>query len=64
MKRNHLIDKIINVPVGGAHNNREKIFKSVKKAILNSYSILSEKNIDQLISERMNKFTSMGVFDG
>ena len=64
MKRNHLIDKIINEPVGGAHNDREKIFKSVKKAILNSYSILSEKNIDQLISERMNKFTSMGVFDG
>ena len=64
MKRNHLIDKIINEPVGGAHNDREKIFKSVKKAILNSYSILSEKNLDQLISERVNKFTSMGVFDG
>ena len=64
MKRLKLIDGIIKEPVGGAHNDREKIFKSVKKAILNSYSILSEKNIDQLISERMNKFTSMGVFDG
>ena len=63
MKKNNLIDKIINEPLGGAHNNRDKIFKSVKKAILNSYDILSKKNIDELISERMNKFTSMGVFE-
>jgi len=64
MKRNNLIDKIINEPIGGAHHDRDKVFKSVKKAILNSYSLLSEKNIDQLISERINKFTSMGVFEG
>ena len=63
MKKNNLIDKIINEPLGGAHNDRDKIFKSVKKAILNSYDILSKKNIDELISERMNKFTSMGVFE-
>ena len=63
MKKNNLIDKIINEPLGGAHNDRDKIFKSVKKAILNSYDILSKKNIHELISERMNKFTSMGVFE-
>ena len=39
-----VIDKIINEPLGGAHNDRDKIFKSVKKAILNSYDILSKKN--------------------
>lgn len=64
MKKNRLIDKIINEPLGGAHSDREKIFKSVKKAILSSYDDLSKKNMDQLISDRMNKFISMGVFEG
>ena len=63
MKKNNLIDKIILEPLGGAHNNREKIFKSVKKAIVNSFNLLSQKNLDDLINDRMNKFTSMGVFD-
>jgi acetyl-CoA carboxylase carboxyl transferase subunit alpha len=58
-----LIDKIISEPLGGAHNDRDKVFKSVKKAIINSFYQLSEKNIDDLINERMNKFTSMGVYD-
>ena len=63
MKKNKLIDKIISEPLGGAHNDRDKVFKSVKKAIINSFNQLSEKNIDDLINERMNKFTSMGVYD-
>jgi acetyl-CoA carboxylase carboxyl transferase subunit alpha len=63
MKKNKLIDKIISEPLGGAHNDRDKVFKSVKKAIINSFNLLSQKNIDVLINERMDKFTSMGVFD-
>ena len=63
MKKNRLIDKIINEPLGGAHSDRDKTFKSVKKAILNSYFLLSQKSIEELLNERMNKFTSMGVFD-
>ena len=63
MKKNKLIDKIISEPLGGAHNDRDKVFNSVKKAIINSFNQLSEKNIDDLINERMNKFTSMGVYD-
>jgi acetyl-CoA carboxylase carboxyl transferase subunit alpha len=63
MKKNKLIDKIIPEPLGGAHNDRDKVFKSVKKAIINSFNLLSQKKVDDLINERMNKFTSMGVFD-
>jgi acetyl-CoA carboxylase carboxyl transferase subunit alpha len=63
MKKNKLIDKIITEPLGGSYNDRDKVFKSVKKAIINSFNQLSEKNIDDLINERMNKFTSMGVYD-
>ena len=63
MKKNKLIDKIISEPLGGAHNDRDKVFNSVKKAIINSFNQLSKKNINDLINERMNKFTSMGVYD-
>ena len=62
MKKNKLIDKIISEPLGGAHNDREKTFSNVKKAILNSFKTLSSKKIDELIIDRMNKFTSMGVY--
>ena len=63
MKKNKLIDKIISEPLGGAHNDREKTFNNVKNAILNSFKTLSSKKIDKLIIDRMNKFTSMGVYN-
>ena len=62
MKKNKLIDKIINEPLGGAHNNREKTFINVKKAILNSFATLKKIKIDTLLDQRLKKFTSMGVF--
>ena len=63
MKKNNLIDKIISEPLGGAHSDRDKTFDNVKIAILNSFKILSSKKIDQLVIDRMDKFTSMGVYN-
>ena len=63
MKKNKLIDKIINEPLGGAHNNREKTFINVKNAILNSIATLKKIKIDTLLDQRLKKFTSMGVFN-
>ena len=48
MKKNKLIDKIINEPLGGAHNNREKTFVNVKNAILNSFATLKKIKIDSI----------------
>ncbi len=62
MKKNKLIDKIINEPLGGAHNNREKTFVNVKNAILNSFATLKKIKIDKLLDQRSKKFSSMGVF--
>ena len=62
MKKNKLIDKIISEPIGGAHRNREKTFSNVKAAILQSFNELKDKKINELLNERTNKFTSMGVF--
>ena len=63
MKKNNLIDKIISEPLGGAHTDRDKTFLNVKNAILNSYDSLKNKDLDILVEDRMNKFTSMGVYN-
>ena len=63
MKKNNLIDKIISEPLGGAHRDRDKTYLNVRNAILNSYNQLKTKGLDILVEERMNKFTSMGVYN-
>tara|TARA_B100000886_G_scaffold56346_1_gene34540 strand:- start:823 stop:1776 length:954 start_codon:yes stop_codon:yes gene_type:complete len=62
MKDNKLIDKIIKEPLGGAHQNREKIFNTVKKEILLTYNYLKKKKIKNLLDERLQRFTKMGVY--
>ena len=63
MKENKLIDKIIKEPLGGAHQNREKIFNTVKKEILSTYQDLKKKKIKDLLDQRLQRFTRMGVFN-
>ena len=62
MKENKLIDKIIKEPLGGAHQNREKVFNTVKKEILSTYNDLKKKKIKNLLDDRLDRFTKMGVF--
>ena len=63
MKKNNLIDKIIPEPLGGAHRDREKTFINVKNAILESFKSLKDKKVNNLLEDRTNKFTSMGVYN-
>ena len=62
MKENKLIDKIIKEPLGGAHQNREKVFNTVKKEILTTYNDLKKKKMKNLLDDRLERFTKMGVF--
>ena len=62
MKENKLIDKIIKEPLGGAHQNREKIYSSVKKEIISAFQDLKNKKIKDLLDDRLRRFTTMGVF--
>tara|TARA_B100000989_G_scaffold298984_1_gene291632 strand:+ start:153 stop:1106 length:954 start_codon:yes stop_codon:yes gene_type:complete len=62
MKKNKLIDKIIKEPIGGAHQNPDKIYLSLKKEIINTYKELKKQNITSLLKNRISRFTSMGVF--
>ncbi len=61
MYKAKLIDGIIKEPLGGAHNNPEEIFESVKKVILDDIAKLSKKSKDKLLKDRVDKFTNFGV---
>ena len=61
MKGLGLVDKIIEEPVGGAHTNKEEIFKKVKKEINLSIKNLSELSSIDLVDQRMDKFANRGV---
>ena len=62
MKKNKLIDKIVKEPIGGAHQNPEKIYISLKKEIINTYRDLKKQSISSLLENRMSRFTQMGVY--
>ena len=61
MKKNKLVDRIIKEPLSGAHSEKEKTFKIVKKEIINSLTELKKLPINQLIKKRMDKFCKMGI---
>ena len=63
MKENKLIDKIIKEPLGGAHQNRKKIFNTVKKEIISTFSELKKIKIKDLLENRLKRFTEMGVYN-
>jgi len=62
MLKAKLIDKIIKEPLGGAHFNREKIFKEVKNKIITTFQINNKLSSEKLIENRRNKFISMGSY--
>ena len=63
MKENKLIDKIIKEPLGGAHQNRDKIFNTVKKEIISTFQDLKKQKLKDLLENRLKRFTEMGVFN-
>ncbi len=64
MSRQKLIDGIIKEPLGGAHTDREKTYKSVELAIKKAYKELSALPLDKLVINRMEKYANMGVYKG
>ncbi len=56
-----LIDGIVKEPLGGAHIDVKWMSAEVKRVILESYSTLKALPVDQLINQRIDKFSAMGV---
>jgi len=61
MLGNGLIDGIIDEPIGGAHQDPEATALNVKNKILSDLAILSAKDKETLVAERIDKFSNMGV---
>lgn len=61
MIKNGLIDGIIKEPLGGAHNDYDVIFSTVKNEILKHLETLKKQTPDERINARIEKFSSMGV---
>ncbi len=62
MKKLKLVDEIIKEPLGGAHRDREKTFSTVSNAIVKAYESLKNLSPKDLVSQRMEKYTEMGVY--
>jgi len=61
MLKNKLIDGVIKEPLGGAHQDPVAMAATLKKQLLKDLKVLKERNIDELVAERIEKFCSMGV---
>jgi acetyl-CoA carboxylase carboxyl transferase subunit alpha len=64
MLKNKLIDGVIKEPLGGAHQDPVAMAATLKKQLLKDLKILGERNIDELVAERIEKFCNMGVVVG
>ena len=64
MLNSKLIDKIVKEPLGGAHYDREKVYQTVKKQMIDAFRTLDKMESDQLIESRRAKFSNMGAFQG
>lgn len=61
-KKLGVIDEIVKEPIGGAHKNREATFTAVRNAIIKSYEELKNLSPKELVKQRMDKYSEMGVY--
>jgi acetyl-CoA carboxylase carboxyl transferase subunit alpha len=61
MLKNKLIDGVIKEPLGGAHQDPVAMAGILKKQLLKELKGLKDKNIDELVTARIDKFCAMGV---
>ena len=64
MKEQAIIDEIVTEPLGGAHANREETYDIVKKAIVTAYDEFKNLSPEDLVEQRMDKYSKIGVFNG
>ncbi len=61
MEQLGLIDEIIPEPLGGAHNNRDEMYSTLKQILIENIDSLMKQGADKRISQRIRKFSNMGV---
>ena len=58
-----IVDKVIEEPLNGAHNNHQEAARRVKEEILAALRELKEKPVEVLLAERVEKYRRMGEFE-
>lgn len=58
-----VIDGVIKEPRGGAHRDHETAAEAVKKQILTSLKRLQKMKPDKIVSQRIEKYSSIGVYE-
>jgi acetyl-CoA carboxylase carboxyl transferase subunit alpha len=61
MYKNKLIDGIIKEPLGGAHHDPEAMAKTIQAKIIEDLKLLIPQDIEQVITDRIDKFCAMGL---
>lgn len=63
MLEQNLIDGIIKEPLGGAHNDPETMYKTMKTELKRLLKELNSHSAEDLINLRIEKFSNMGVYE-
>jgi len=59
-----VIDEIVEEPIGGAHRDRESMLRIVKQSLIKNLDYFKELSIEEIVSERKNKFLKIGRNEG
>ncbi len=59
----HVIDRIIREPLGGANRDYDTAAAALKQAVLEELRALEAKPVQDLLSERIEKYSKMGFWD-
>lgn len=62
MYSNGLVDGVVKEPMGGAHNDPQAMFDTLKKEIKKQMKELTAMDKEELIATRIQKFSNMGVY--
>jgi len=62
LKELGLVDQIIHEPLGGGHRNPGAVFKFVEKAIIDHLEPLLKISPEELVDQRLARYTAMGEF--
>ena len=63
MKDQGIIDRIVPEPFGGAHQNWDEAVESLKRCIVEAIAELKDLDPTVLVSQRIDKFSSMACFE-
>jgi acetyl-CoA carboxylase carboxyl transferase subunit alpha len=63
LKKHSIIDEIIPEPLGGAHQNPQQMYSTLKNTLLDELNKIQKINVDKLVRNRREKFYKMGVWE-